>query len=314
MPPKVVVITGPTATGKTELSVRLANQIGGEIIGADSMQIYKYMDIGTAKPLPAEMADVPHHMIDFLSPFEDYSVARYVEDAAACAADIAARGKIPIIVGGTGLYIESLLSGRDFAEGGFSSGLRAELSAMYDTVGGESMLAQMAGFDPISAKKLHANDKKRIIRAFEVFRTTGLPLSAHDLATQQRPPRFDACKLALTFRDRQDLYDRIDLRVDRMVKAGLISEVQTLLDMGLTADNTAMQAIGYKELAAALLSGSPVDDAVAAIKMSSRRYAKRQLSWLRRDPTIHWIAWEKTPDFAIGLRNSTAFLEEYGIL
>jgi len=311
---RVLVITGPTATGKTRLGAELARRLGGEVIGADSMQIYQYMDVGTAKPAEAEMLGVPHHMIGVVSPFENYSVSRYVEDAGRIADDILARGRLPVLVGGTNLYIDSLVSGRDFAEEGNASGLRAELAARYDELGGEVMLAELRAFDPETAGRLHPNDKKRIVRAFEVYRATGETLSAHDAETRRRPARYDACTIALTFRDRQDLYDRIDRRVDRMLEDGLVDEVRRLLEMGVDAGCTAMQAIGYKEIAAALRSGGDLAAAAEAVKQNSRRYAKRQLSWLRRDPTVHWIQWEKEPDFGKGLRDSTDFLEKYGIL
>lgn len=314
MPPKVAVITGPTATGKTKLGVMLAQKFGAEIVGADSMQIYRYMDIGTAKPTKEEMCGVPHHMIDVVSPFENYSVSRYVEDASACVDDILSRGKLPILVGGTGLYIESLLSGRNFAVGGESAGMREALSDMYDKAGGEEMLRRLQSVDPESAARLHANDKKRIVRALEVYEATGKTITQHNLETQAIPPRYEACKIALTFDKRQNLYDRIDRRVDSMAAMGLESEVQNLLAMGLTANHTAMQAIGYKEMACKIFANCTLDDALSAIKTESRRYAKRQLSWLGRDKNLHWIRWEKEPDFAAGLRDSTGFFQKDDII
>ncbi len=314
MPPKVIVVTGPTATGKTKFSVALAKLLGGEVVGADSMQIYKHMDIGTAKPTPEETDGVPHHMIDIVSPFESYSVSRYVEDATKCVDGILARGRIPIIAGGTGLYIDSLVSGRDFAVQSESTGLREELSATYDEIGGEAMLKLLSEVDPESAEKLHANDKKRIVRALEVFKATGKPISLHNLETQAIPPRYDVSKIALTFEDRADLYERINLRVDVMMELGLENEVQALLDMGLNSSHTAMQAIGYKEMARKILGEYTLSEAVDSIKTESRRYSKRQLSWLGRDKNIFWIRWEKEPDFGKGLRDSTIFLEKTGII
>ena len=314
MPPQVVVLTGPTATGKTKLGVMLAQKLGGEVVGADSMQIYKYMNIGTAKPTAEEMAGIPHHMIDVVSPFENYSVSRYVEDASACVNEILSRGKLPVLVGGTGLYIESLLSGRNFAENGSFSGLRERLSEQYDEFGGAEMLSRLREVDPESAARLHPNDKKRIVRALEVYQATGKTITRHNLETQALPPRYTACKIALTFNSRQNLYDRIDRRVDGMVAAGLESEVQTLLSMGLTAKHTAMQAIGYKEMACKIFANCTLEEAVSAIKTESRRYAKRQLSWLGRDKSLHWIRWEKEPDFAAGLRDSTGFFQKDGII
>jgi tRNA dimethylallyltransferase len=314
MPFDVLVITGPTASGKTSLGISLAKQINGEIVSADSMQIYKYMNIGTAKPTQEEMDGIPHHMIDIISPFENYSVSRYVEDASKCIEDIISRGKFPIIVGGTGLYIESLLSGRSFAFGCGSDTLRRELSEMYDNKGGDAMLARLREFDAISGTHLHPNDKKRIIRAFEVYISTGKTISQHNIETKRLPPRYSSIRLALSFQDRETLYDRINFRVDMMLKEGLISEVQQLLDMGLTENNTSMQAIGYKELTGYINHVYPLENAVDKIKMESRRYAKRQLSWLGRDKELHWIFRDKSPDFEDDASVSTEFLERYGII
>lgn len=306
MKPEVLVITGPTATGKTKLAIMAAKAINGEVVGADSMQIYKYMDIGTAKPTVEEMDGVPHHMIDVCSPFEDYSVSEYVEAAAGCCDDILRRGKTPIIAGGTGLYIESLLSGRNFAPRGGGTALRSELSEEYDALGGEAMLMKLAEVDPESGAKLHFNDKKRIVRALEVFLSTGKTISQHNRETKQLPPRYTSKTVALTYSDRERLYERIEKRVDIMLETGLVNEVQTLLDMGLSADCTAMQAIGYKELASALRGDITTEQAIFAIKQESRRYAKRQLSWLRRDNSVTWITWENEPDFDRALLLSTA--------
>ena len=293
--PKIIVITGPTATGKTTLGAMLAKAAGGEVVSADSMQVYKYMDIGTAKPAAEEMLSVTHHMIDVAEPWENYSAARYVADAARCIDDLLSRGKLPVLVGGTGLYIDSLLSGRSFLARGAPEA-RAELEAKYDDIGGEAMLQKLAGFDPERAAKLHANDKKRIVRAFEAYKTTEKPISQHDRETKEIPPRYEAVKFALGFSDRAELYKRIDRRVDAMMSKGLEREVRGLLEMGLPPDCTAMQAIGYKEISAVIRGGLSIGEAVEKIKMESRRYAKRQLTWLRRDETARWILWEAEPD------------------
>ena len=308
MIPEIVVITGPTATGKTALGVALAKEIGGEIVSADSMQIYKYMDIGTAKPTEVEMGGIKHHMIDVISPFDSYSVARYVEDAARCVDDILLRGKRPILVGGTGLYIESLIRGRTFVVQA-DPDMRRELSERYNKHGGEALLNELKKADPISAERLHPNDKKRIVRALEIFMLTGMTITQHDEQTKKAPPRYNARILALTYSDRNDLYRHINQRVDEMMEKGLANEVRSLLDMGLTREYTAMQAIGYKELAGVLINGGDFQAAVENIKMESRRYAKRQLSWFRRNQEIRWVEWEKEPKFAIGLRISTEYLE-----
>jgi len=314
MPPKIVVITGPTATGKTKLGILLCKKFGGEVVSADSMQVYKGMDIGTAKPSPDEMEGVPHHMLSVVSPHEQFSVSRYVEMAAECTDDILRRSKIPFLVGGTGLYIDSLISGRNFAGTTEDKDLRRTLSEKYDALGGEKMLEMLAKLDPERASRLHPNDKKRIVRAFEVIELTGRTLSEHDRETQLAPKRYDALKIVLTFKDREDLYRRIDLRVDMMMEAGLLDEVRSLLDSGLSPESTAMQAIGYKELVAAIEGKCTISEAVETIKRESRRYAKRQLSWLRRDKSVRWIFWEKEPDYEKAIQLSTALMEEYGII
>ena len=292
---RVLVITGPTATGKTALGVALAQRLGGEILSADSMQVYRRMDIGTAKVTPAEMRGVPHYLLDVAEPSEAYSAARWVAAAAEAAEAVFARGHIPMLVGGTGLYIDSLLSGRDFAEND-GGALRAALSAEYDRIGGEAFREALRAVDPERAEALHPADRKRLVRAMEVFRLTGEPISAHDRRTQALPPRWPSLRVALTYADRAALYARIDARVDEMVSAGLFEEVARLLDEGLRPESTAMQAIGYKESADCLLGRCTRDEAVEAIKRASRRYAKRQLTWLRRDPALHWIAWDGAPD------------------
>lgn len=300
--PKLIVITGPTATGKTALGIQVAKLINGEIIGADSMQIYKGMDIGTAKPSKEEMEDIPHHMIGLIEPAENYSVSRYVEDATAVAEDILARGKVPIVVGGTGLYIDSLLDGREFGDIQTDSKLRAMLEAQYDQAGGEAMLAVLHSFDPDRAEKLHPADKRRIVRAIEVYMLSGQTITDHDKQTQSRPKRFPSLRYALDFADRQVLYDRIGLRVDRMDALGLFQEVQSLLDAGVPMESTAMQAIGYKEPALALQGALTREEALERVKQNSRQYAKRQLTWLRRDTELRWIIWEQVPDIAAAAR------------
>jgi len=309
MADEIFVITGPTATGKTELSIRLAKSLDGEIVSADSMQIYRGMDIGTAKPSESEMQGIPHHMIDVASPGEPYSVAQYVRQASGCIDDIIRRKKRPLIVGGTGLYIDSVISGRDFAENDDGGTLRQELNAKYDDKGGEEMLRLLSEIDIEGGAKLHPNDKKRIVRAFEVYELTGSTISEHNRRTQNAPPKYNARMLALGFQDRAELYRRIEMRVDRMMDRGLLDEVRRLLDAGIGFGFTSMQAIGYKELALALDRQMSIDDAVDKIKMESRRYAKRQMSWLGRNKKIKWILWEKYPDFDCGERISTEFFK-----
>lgn len=288
MAEKILVVTGPTATGKTALSVELAKKLGGEIVSADSMQIYRGMDIGTAKVTKAEMQNIPHHMIDIADPSEDYSVSRYVEEADAAVRGILSRGRLPIVAGGTNLYIDSLIAGLDFAEKAEDAALRESLNKQYDDVGGEAMLEHLRGFDPERAAKLHPADKRRIVRAVEIYILTGETITRHDEETKKRPKRYDAVKIALTFADRAVLYDRINARVDKMVSDGLFDEVKGLLDSGLSPACTSMQAIGYKEPAAYFRGEMSKDAAIELIKLSSRRYAKRQLTWLRRDTTVLW--------------------------
>ena len=311
--PKIVVVCGPTATGKTRLGIELAKQYDGEIVSADSMQVYRRMDIGTAKATAAERAAAVHHMLDVAEPWENYSVARYVEEAARCCEDILARGKLPILVGGTGLYIDSLVSGRDFADNDGDPGLRDRLSAEYDALGGEEMLRRLRSFDPERAEKLHPGDKRRIVRAMEIFMLTGLTITEHDRRTRALPPRYDAARIFLSYADRADLYARIDRRVDEMAELGLFEEVRRLLDEGLSESCTAMQAIGYKELAGAVAEGGNLQAAAEEVKLRSRQYAKRQLSWFRRDKEAHWILLEKNPNFTAVVQDSTEFLREKGL-
>lgn len=279
---KVLVVAGPTASGKTRLGISLALALGGEIVSADSMQVYRRMDIGTAKATASERASVPHHMLDLVDPAEDYSVSRYVEDAARCCDALLARGKLPILVGGTGLYIDSLLSGRSFSPRAEDPALRASLNVKYDALGGEAMLEELRRFDPERAALLHSADRKRILRALEVYLLTGETITAHDRATRALPPRYKSLFLIPGFRDRALLYQRIDLRVDEMVQQGLFEEVRSLLSSGVPPTATAMQAIGYKETAACLQGLLSAGEAIAQIKQASRRYAKRQLTWFSR--------------------------------
>ena len=313
MPPKILVVSGPTASGKTALAVELALAHNGEVVSADSMQIYRRMDIGTAKPTRAEMRGVPHHMLDVADPEEDFSVARYVELAARCVNDILARGKLPIVAGGTGLYIDSLLSGRTFARFDPDSPLRRELEEELARRGGAALLEELARVDPDTAARLHPNDGKRIVRALEVYRSTGTTLTAHNAMTRSLPPRYSALTLTLAFQRREDMWDRIDRRVDRMMADGLAEEVRALLDSGVPDRCTAMQAIGYKEMAAALRGDGDTARAAEEIKLRSRQYAKRQLTWFRRDPAARWLLWDREPDLSAALQASTKYLSDFGI-
>lgn len=305
--PELLIVTGPTATGKTALGVELARLLNGEVVSADSMQIYRGMDIGTAKPTPEEMHGIAHHMIDVAEPWESFSAARYAAMASDCVRDILARDKTPVVVGGTGLYIDALLRREDFAAAPGDSGVRETLEAEYDSVGGEAFRQRLAQIDPERAEKLAAGDKKRLVRAMEVFRLTGETITAHDERSKTLPPRFTSMKIALDFSERERLYERIDRRAAAMFDAGLIEEVQRLLDGGLSDRSTAMQAIGYKEVAAFLRGECSREDAIEAVQRESRRYAKRQLTWLRRDDGVRWLRWEKEPDLFEARRLSTEF-------
>lgn len=287
MPPQVVCVVGPTASGKTALGVWLAKHYNGEVVSCDSMQIYRRMDIGTAKPTREEMDGVPHHMIDVADPEEDYSAERYRREAVPVVDNILARGKLPIIVGGTGLYLDALLNGHDFAVK--STGWREKLQKKYDEEGIQPLWEALTEIDPESATRLHPMDTKRVIRALEVWYETGETISAHNAATRLLPPRYTALKLGLNYENRADLYARIDARVEEMAASGLADEVRALLESGVSSGCTAMQAIGYKEFVNALNGGETIEQAAEEVKKSSRHYAKRQLTWFRRNPKIHWL-------------------------
>lgn len=310
---KIVVVTGPTASGKTALAVALAKELDGEIVSADSMQVYRRMDIGTAKATPEEMCGVPHHMLDVAEPDEAYSAARYVSEASKCVDEIISRGRLPILAGGTNLYIDSLAAGRDFAENAGDGALRASLSDEYDALGGEAMLRRLRSFDPERAAILHPADKRRIVRAIEIFMLTGKTVTQHDEQTRALPPRYEAIRIVLGFEDRAELYSRIDRRVDKMVADGLFDEVRSLLASGLSDSCTAMQAIGYKEAAAYLRGEMSRDGAIELIKRESRRYAKRQLTWLRKTPDCLRISFGADPDFSEALRLSTDYIRSFGL-
>ena len=284
----IICIAGPTASGKTALAVELAKELNGEVVSCDSMQVYKRMDIGTAKPTKEEMQGIVHHMIDVAEPDEDFSVSRYCAMASPIVDDILARGKTAIIAGGTGLYMDSLIRGNDFAPFP-ATGVREKLETQADEIGMEAMLARLREIDPESAARLHLSDRKRIIRALEVYLETGETITEHNRKTQAIPPKYTPLWLGLDFADRAELYRRIDLRVDLMLEMGLIAEIQGLLASGIPAKATAMQAIGYKEFVAALNGEETIAQAAEEVKKSSRHYAKRQLTWFRRNQAMHWL-------------------------
>ena len=309
----VLCVVGPTASGKTKMAVALARRLNGEVVSVDSMQIYRGMTVGTAAPTEAEMQGVPHHMIAVAEPSEQWSAAEYVAKATPIVDDILSRGKLPILVGGTGLWMDALIRGHGFAGGHAGGEVRRELETRFDRDGIEPLLAELRQVDPESAARLHPADTKRILRALEVYLETGETISAHNAATRQLPPRYDAVWIGLQFADRADMKALIDRRVDKMTEEGLLEEVQTLLAMGRPRNATAMQAIGYKEFLGVLDGILTEQEALELVKLRSRQYAKRQLTWLRRNPAIHWIYWEKDRDFARALQISTEILTASGL-
>ncbi|TQI65848.1 tRNA (adenosine(37)-N6)-dimethylallyltransferase MiaA [Clostridium sp. KNHs216] len=291
----VAAVVGPTASGKSRLAVELALSRNGEVISADSMQIYKGMNIGTAKPTAEEMRGVPHHLIDFAPLSQPFSVADYVSLASDCISEVYARGRLPVIAGGTGLYIRSLLQNIRFTENDKDEALRKDLAEKAEKLGVQTLIDELRSFDPASAQRIHPNNLGRVIRAIEIYRTTGVTMTEQLELSRQMPSPYDACIIGLDFQDRQKLYDRINLRVDRMMQEGLLAEAEEILNR--PGAQTAMQAIGYKELLPYFRSECSLDEAVESIKRESRRYAKRQLTWFRRDENIHWIMVDEYTDF-----------------
>ncbi len=285
---QLICIAGPTASGKTALSIALAKELHAEIVSCDSMQIYKHMDIGTAKPTLEEREGIVHHMLDVAEPWEDFSVSRYCAMASQIIDSLLSQGKTVIVCGGTGLYMDSLIKGNDFAPFP-STGVRQQLEARADAEGMEVLLEQLQAVDPDAAQRLHLKDRKRIIRALEVYLETGETITAHNLKTQAQPPKYKPVWFGLEDENRQDLYDRIDRRVITMVHDGLMDEIRNLLNMGLDPKATALQAIGYKEFFGAMQGMCSIEEATAQVQQASRKYAKRQLTWFRRNPQIHWL-------------------------
>ncbi len=282
----VIAVVGPTASGKTALAVEIAGRYDGEIISADSMQIYREMAIATAKPSMEERKGIPHHLMDFLDPGESFSVARYAELAHEIIGQVSARGKLPILAGGTGLYVDSVLNDIRFAEMKSDPALREELTRIAAEKGPAALLEILREFDPESARTLHENNLGRVIRAIEVYRLTGVPMSEQQRRSRSVPSRYRALKIGINYRSRQMLYDRIDRRVDQMLEQGLLEETKRVISMNLA---TSAQAIGYKELAGYLDGKISLEEAVENLKRETRRYAKRQLTWFRRDGQVQWF-------------------------
>jgi len=287
----LVVLVGPTAVGKTEVGIRVAKKTGGEVISGDSMQVYKYMDIGTAKPSPEEMSGIPHHMIDIIDPAEDFNVARFQEQVEKIIIDITDRGKIPIMVGGTGLYVRAVIDHYDFTPPGEDVGKRKDLLKLVEAHGNKYLINILRKVDPVSAERIHPNDTRRLVRALEVYQSTGRPISDFQYSAGM-PAKYNLAYYGLTM-DRQKLYERIEKRVDIMIARGLVDEVKRLVERGYGPQNTAMQALGYKEIVDYLDGRFSLEEAVELIKRDTRRFAKRQLTWFRRDSRIRWIEVEK---------------------
>ncbi len=306
----IICIAGPTASGKTALAVELAKLLQGEVVSCDSMQVYKRMNIGTAKPTTQEMEGIPHHMLSVAEPWEDFSVSRYCEMAAPIVDDIVKRGKTAIIAGGTGLYMDALIRGNAFAPYP-ATGRRQELEQLAADKGIEAVIAMLREVDPESAQRLHPSDQKRIIRAMEVYLETGETITEHNRKTKAIPPRYNPFWFALEDVNRQDLYDRIDRRVEIMLQQGLLDEIRSLLAEGIPPKATAMQAIGYKEFVSALGGACSLEEAAAQVQQSSRKYAKRQLTWFRRNGAIHWLAREKGETTAEIVGKARQLLGEY---
>jgi len=284
----MVILTGPTAVGKTALSVKLAKKIGGEIISADSMQVYKYMDIGSAKIKPEETNGVPHHLIDILDPSEECNVVTFQKMAKKSLEDIYNRGNIPIVAGGTGFYIQALLYDIDFEEEKNTSIYRAKLESIAEEKGAVYLHERLQELDPVSADEIHENNIKRVIRALEFYETNGYPISQHNKKQRQKQSPYQFCYFVLND-ERSCLYERIDLRVEMMLRNGLLKEVRKLKEMGYHKDLVSMQGLGYKEILDYLNDDCSFDDAVYRIKRDSRHFAKRQLTWFRREKDVIWV-------------------------
>lgn len=288
----LVVLTGPTAVGKTKLSISLAKALNGEIISADSMQVYKYMDIGSAKITEKEMDGVPHHLIDVLSPFEEFHIVRFQELAKKAMEDIYNRGKTPVFVGGTGFYIQAITKDIDFTEGEEDKQYREELSRLAAEKENEFLHEMLREVDKKSAEEIHANNVKRVIRALEFYKENGFPISQHNEEQKQNETPYNLAYFVLNA-PRDLLYERIDRRVDEMMENGLVKEVQKLKDMGCRREMTSMQGLGYKEILSFLDGEIPLDEAVRILKRDTRHFAKRQLTWFRRESNVVWVDKDK---------------------
>lgn len=308
----LVAVVGPTASGKTALAVELAKALNGEVLSFDSMQLYRGMDVATAKPTVEEMQGIPHHLIDVVDPSENYSVARFQEDAARIIAEIRGRGKNVILVGGTGLYLDAFIENLQFLDAGDTSEVRPRLRAELEETGPEAMYARLQSIDPEYAEGLHPNNTGRVLRALEVYELTGYTMSYQIAQSRRDPGAYDVCYIGLTAEDRDFLYDRINRRVDRMIGNGLLEEARTWLSE--RPGSTAAQAIGIKEMIPYLEGTETLEACTEKLKADTRHYAKRQLTWFRRNPEVHWLYIDKTPDLAALTEQALTIIETEGIL
>ncbi|MCI1955464.1 MAG: tRNA (adenosine(37)-N6)-dimethylallyltransferase MiaA [Oscillospiraceae bacterium] len=306
----VAAVVGPTATGKTRLAAAVSLRFGGEVVSADSMQIYRGLDIGTAKPGAEERRGVPHHLIGFLDPSEPFSVADYVDRASRCIREIRARGKLPVVAGGTGLYVRSLLSNVRFVPQGRDDALRARLRKKAEAGGPGPLVEELRSFDPESAERIHPNNVGRLIRAIEIYRVSGVTMTEQKKRSKEIPPPYDALVIGLAYRDRAGLYEAIGRRVDGMMRAGLLEEAERVYRM--PSPSTAAQAIGYKEFFPYFRGECSLEDAVESVKRESRRYAKRQLTWFRRGETVRWLFVDDFPDFPALFFRACEFIQGKG--
>ena len=283
----LIILTGPTSVGKTGLSIRLAAELSGEIISADSMQVYRHMDIGTAKITKEQMRGIPHHLIDILEPTDEYNVSRFKDEASKAVSRISQRGKLPVIAGGTGFYIQALLYDIDFSDNA-QTDYRRELFAAASEYGNEYLFEKLKEVDPKAASYLHANDVKRVTRALEFYKETGMRISEHNENERKKEPVYDHAYFVLNM-PREKLYKNIDRRVDDMIENGLVDEVRGLSEMGCTEDMVSMKGLGYKEILRFLNGDISLDEAVYTIKRDTRHFAKRQLTWFKRERDVIWI-------------------------
>ncbi|MBE5966479.1 MAG: tRNA (adenosine(37)-N6)-dimethylallyltransferase MiaA [Lachnospiraceae bacterium] len=309
----LIILTGPTSVGKTALSIQLAKSVNGEIISADSMQVYQYMDIGTAKITPEEMQGIPHYLIDAFAPNEEFNVVKFQQYAKKYIKDIQSRGKIPILVGGTGFYIQAVLYDIDFTENDIDPSYRQELEQMAKEKGAEHLHALLQKVDPISAEKVHPNNIKRVIRALEYHKLTGEKISEHNEEQRNKNSPYQYRYFVLN-KDRANLYEGINLRVDQMMQNGLLAEVKELAERGYTKDLVSMQGLGYKELLAFLEGEGTLEDAVELIKKETRHYAKRQITWFKRENDIIWINKDDFKDDTEILAHMLKLLKEKNIV